>query len=270
MFRYLRRIAGICCLLIIPLTGFAESAPAPARDTLVAALAEVDYPPFYFVSDGKLTGISIDVLEHVATELGLHVRYRRLSWPRVQQALKQGDVDMVTTYFYTPERARTVVYCDEPHTAESNQLFTRIDSGITFDGDLQSLAGHLIGTIKGYSYGAAFDHANDLKKDGVLDERTLVRMVLGHRFNLAIGNPFAIRLEAQRQGGLDQLQFLAPAVDRSPIYMAFSRRDARAEELAEKFTQRIRQLKTTPKYRAMVSRYGLDDANPATPAEHQD
>ncbi len=226
-------------------------------DELTAALAEVDYPPFYFVEQGQLTGISIDVLEHVAGNLGIRIRYTRLSWPRVLQSLEFGRVDMITTFFQTPARARYVVYTGESHASESNHFFTRKGSEVTFNGDLQTLSGYLIGTIRGYSYGDAFDDAGFLTTDAVLDERTLVRMVAGDRFKLAIGNPFAIRQEALNQGVADQLAFLDPAVDSSPIFMGFSRELKWADELAEHFTEAIRAFKDTARYQQLLERYAL-------------
>ncbi|MEQ5834838.1 transporter substrate-binding domain-containing protein [Marinobacter sp. NFXS9] len=246
-------------------SGWCWSDEAASTDTdepgrvLVAALAEVDYPPFYYTEAGHLTGISVDVLNYLADQLKLRITYKRLSWPRVLQSLERGRVDIVTTYSYTPERARDVIYVHEPHATEINVFFTRTDSDVSFDGDLHALSGQMIGMIRGYSYGLAFDDADFVHKDSVLDERTLVRMVAGKRFNVAIGNPFAIRLEASRQGVEDEIRFLSPPVDMIPIYMAISRQYPDAEGLADAFGDAIRHLKASPLYEDWLERYGMNE-----------
>ncbi len=94
-------------------------------------------------------------------------------------------------------------------------------------------------------------------KEKVLDEPTLVRMLVGQRFDIAIGNPFAIQLQAEAQGFNGQVQFLEPAVDRSPIYMAVSRRHPKALELASRLTGAIYEFKQTAAYQALLERYGM-------------
>lgn len=227
------------------------------RLSLTAALAEADYPPFYFREDDKLVGFSIEVLDYISRDVGVDIHYQRLSWPRVLKSLEDGRVDMVTTFSNTAERAPLVVYTGVPHAVERNHLFTVADSNVTFDGSMESLAADRIGAITGYSYGTEFDNANYLVVERVLDEPTLVRMILGRRFDIAVGNPFAIRLEAKKFGAEDQLRFLDPPVNRSPIYMAFSRKLPQALDLAAKFTTAILQFKQTDTYQQLLDKYQL-------------
>lgn len=241
--------------------GIASERAADQPDqTLTAALAEADYPPFYFRDNGQLVGFSIEVLDHVAQQVGVNIRYRRLSWPRVLQSLEDGQVDMVTTFSNTAERAPLVVYTGIPHAVERNHLFTVNGSEAVYDGDVESLAAYRIGAITGYSYGEAFDQARYLMVERVLDEPTLVRMVLGHRFDVAVGNPYAIRRVAAQTSAADQLRFLEPPVNRSPIYMAFSRKHPQALELAASFTKAILDFKATDTYQALLTKYDLRSA----------
>lgn len=241
-------------LVLSTMFALADAPPLVLR----AALAEADYPPFYYVdNNGTLTGVSVEVLHSIAQSANVRIEYHRHSWPRVLKSLETGDVDMVTTFFNTAERAPHVVYTGVPHTYESSQLFVLADSALEFQGDLQGLEGLTVGVIRGYSYGLAFDSSVLLKKEPVLDEPTLVRMLLSRRFELAIGNPFAIQLAASRLLAEKRLRFLQPEVDRSPIYMAFSRKHPQALPLAERFTGLIYELKQTSAYQQMHSKYGL-------------
>ncbi|MDX1756080.1 MAG: transporter substrate-binding domain-containing protein [Marinobacter sp.] len=254
-------LSGVLSLFTWQVTGAMPNSQSDGDDAiptkLTAALAEADYPPFYFVDDGRLQGISIEVLERIAERLNLEVSYRRLSWPRVLQSLQDGQVDMVTTFSNTAERAPSVVYAGVPHAVENNHLFSRAGDDISFHGQLEDLAAYRIGAIRGYTYGEAFDSADYLLKESVLDEPTLVRMVMGGRFDVAVGNPFAIRRAAGEEQRAAALQFMDPPVNRSPIYMAFSRRNPAALELAARFTTTLVEFKQTPAYRQLLDKYGL-------------
>ncbi|SDW35294.1 substrate-binding periplasmic protein [Marinobacter mobilis] len=260
-YSFLSILTSACLLVVSALAASPGVADEISQNlTLTAALAEADYPPFYFRDDNQLVGFSIEVLDHVAKTVGVRVQYQRLSWPRVLQSLNDGRVDMVTTFSNTAERAPLVVYTGIPHAVERNHLFARNDSDVSYDGNIDSLAGYRIGAITGYSYGDDFDHASYLAVERVLDEPTLVRMVLGNRFDLAVGNPFAIRLEATKLGAAEHLRFLDPPVNRSPIYMAFSRKHPLALDLAAAFTAAILQFKATETYQGLLDKYDLRGA----------
>lgn len=258
----LRRIVVSVCMVVASALASSPgiASDAPQNLALTAALAEADYPPFYYRDEGQLVGFSVEVLKHVAEMVGVSVHYQRLSWPRVLQSLKDGRVDMVTTFSNTAERAPLVVYTGIPHAVERNHLFARHESDVSYDGNIDSLAAYRIGAITGYSYGDDFDNASYLMVERVLDEPTLVRMVLGNRFDLAVGNPFAIRLEAAKSGAAEQLRFLDPPVNRSPIYMAFSRKHPQALELAAAFTAAILEFKATEAYQTLLDKYDLRGA----------
>ncbi|WP_020410736.1 transporter substrate-binding domain-containing protein [Hahella ganghwensis] len=76
----LKTLWGVTLLVAL----FASQVYAAERLTCVrAVLAEVDYPPFYYMKDDELIGISVEVLNQVADQLNLEIEYIRLSWPRV-------------------------------------------------------------------------------------------------------------------------------------------------------------------------------------------
>jgi ABC-type amino acid transport substrate-binding protein len=205
----------------------------------------------------SLEGISIDVLKYVAEYLDIDIKYERMPWPRVLKSLEHGHVDLVTTFFNTAERAPFVVYTGIPHTFESSVFVVPSKSEIVFDGNLNTIYPYRIGAIKGYSYGESFDNNEDLIVERVLDEPTLVRMIASGRYAIAIGNGFAIDLEAQRQGVSDNIKMLSTPVDSSPIYMAFSRQHEDALELSSRFTDAIAVLKKTEEYQGMLQKYDM-------------
>ncbi|MCG7496205.1 transporter substrate-binding domain-containing protein [Vibrio sp. Of7-15] len=248
-------IAIFCILLTFSLHSHASEKQIPS--VLTIALADVDYPPFYFKDNDTFSGISIEVLEHIADDLGFTLRYQRSSWQGALNSLKTGKADLITTMFYTEERAQFALYPDEPHALEVNQFVTRPELSIHYNGDLNTLKQYRIGMISGYTYGNEYDKANFLKKDRVNNEHQLIKMLIGKRFELAVGNPFAIKLQADRLGVSHQIVLLEPAVDISPIYMAISKKTPNATYLIQQFSKSIKNLKRTPKYSSMLKKYQM-------------
>ncbi len=150
----LKTLWGVVLVLAV-LSSHALSDEKPTR--VRAVLAEVDYPPFYYVRDGEMAGISIEVLNHISNQINLNTSFIRLSWPRVLKSLEDGSVDLVTTFFNTAERAPFVVYTGVPHAYEINTFFALKKHEVSFNGHLESLSAHRIGMIRGYSYGHKFD-----------------------------------------------------------------------------------------------------------------
>ncbi|WP_157678292.1 substrate-binding periplasmic protein [Oleiphilus messinensis] len=254
----------ICLLFIVQCTGaaaeqrFTAGSDANTKN-LSAALAEADYPPFYFVDDkDRLSGISIDVLEYIAPKLGYSIDYKRLSWPRVLKSLELGSVDMVTTFFNTGERATHVVYTGVPHAVESNHFIALSSTTVTYTGNLSDMESLSIGTIRGYSYGQTFDDADFLKKVPVLDEPTLVRMLFASRFEIAVGNPFAVKLQVKRQGYQRELRVIEPPIDVSPIYMGVSRKHTEALGIAAELTSAIVKFRNADQYKKLLQKYGME------------
>ena len=77
-------------------------------------------------------------------------------------------------------------------------------------------------------------------------------------FDIAVGNKPAILMQAKKSGLEGEITFLAPTVDNGPNYFAFSRARDDANELAQEYTNGIREFIDTPAYRNILEKYGFD------------
>ncbi|MCJ8312955.1 MAG: transporter substrate-binding domain-containing protein [Saccharospirillaceae bacterium] len=239
-------------ILYIPLISFSSQVQ------LTVALGETDYPPFYFVQDGKYYGSSLEIAEAVAKRLDIELVYERYPWSRVLKNLETGTVDMVIHFFNTPERASSVIHTGVPHIFESSYLFVRENSDIVFDGDLKKLQQYDISNISGYSHGKDYDNANYLNKMPVSAEDNLVNMLIRNRFDIAVGNKPTILMSAKKDGIDDKIKFLTPIIDEGPCYMAFSRIKPNSKALAAMFTEEIIEFKKTDEYKNILKKYNFD------------
>lgn len=227
---------------------------------LIAAMADQDYPPYYYFDEqsGRWSGISVEVCEHIARELGYTLSYERYPFSRLLHLVSAGTADIACTLFNTAERAPGLVYTSVPHVFEDIWAFSRRGTP-GWDGlDVAWLRQFQLGGVRAYFYGKTFDDDGTFEKLMVNNEEQLIKVLLGGRIVYALGNKPAIELQARRLGVLDQLRFLEPPVYKGPIYIGISRSRDDALKLAADFTRSLVRFQATPEYRAILDRYGVE------------
>jgi PAS domain S-box-containing protein len=64
-----------------------------------------DNPPIVFRDNaGEVTGLTIDILKHVAKDHNWTLKFKHGAWPEHYDALQKGSIDMLAGIAYTPER----------------------------------------------------------------------------------------------------------------------------------------------------------------------
>jgi polar amino acid transport system substrate-binding protein len=227
---------------------------------LIAAVADVDYPPFYYydAEKGRWAGISVDVCEAVAKELGYSLQYERYPFNRMLQSLSSGQADIACTLFNVGESKGNFIYTSVPHAFEDIWVFTRAGTAHWEEFDLEWLIGRSLGGVRGYFYGKAMNDAARFDKLLVNNEHQLIRILLGGRVNYALGNKPAIERQARAMGVIDRLDFMEPSVYRGPLYIGITSARADAHQLAADFTRVLVEFRRTPEYRALLQYYNLD------------
>lgn len=239
------------------LTYLALALPFPlCAGTLTVALGDQDYPPFYFVDEHtqQLRGISVDVCNALAEQLGYELEYRRFPFVRLLNNLELGKVDMACTLFNTYDRAPGAIYVSVPHAVEEIELIrlrapTEPTPGDQYNGAPLKLAG-----VRGYYYGPGAQADLTLYNE----DTQLPLSLINHRVDAVLSNLPTFRYFARLQGLNDE----AWETDDTPwfsgpVYIAFSRSTADSQRLASEFTAALVGLRTSARYDDMLARYGL-------------
>lgn len=226
-------------------------------ESLKVGLGELDYPPFYYVNDDKITGIAIEIAQEVARRSGYTLDYHRVPWKRLQYKLREGSLDMVILYFKTQERARDVIYTDIPHVYENSYIVVPKTMQLQFDGSLRSISDKQFFYVRGYSHGKDFDSADYLNKQTVNNETELLRRITSGRPFIGVGNKPALLMYSEQAKLSDKIRFLEPPIDRGENYMAFSKKRSDAKVLAALFSKHFKQYSETEDYQKVLSKYGF-------------
>ncbi len=109
----------------------ADNHPKPGKtpDRIVTVGTDHDYPPFEYVDEqGSAQGFNIDLLKSIAETMGLTLKITTGPWKEIRSALENGQVNMVSGMYYSPERNMNVDF-SVPFIQVHLSMFTRDDSG---------------------------------------------------------------------------------------------------------------------------------------------
>ncbi len=182
-------------------TGVKANSSLPEKDrvTLTVVVDETGYPPFNYEEDDEIKGFAVEILNYMKANSNYDFEFKARPWPRALHLVEQGQADLILTLFKTPKREQAYHFIEPSYSYEVNQFFTLVDNKVSFNGQLQQLTPYSIGTIREYSYGNTFDQANYLNKLPALNEQILLKLLLGKRVDIIIGNPFVFTKMATKE-----------------------------------------------------------------------
>ena len=224
---------------------------------LTVGFSDTDYPPFNFEKNGIYQGFTIDVLKYIEANSSFVFKFIKLPWPRVLQSVKNGDVDVVATLFKTKPRESFYAYVEPAYGFEVNQFVSLKSNAFQYNGNLHSLSDVTIGTVREYSYGKSFDQADYLNKKAVIDEGTLVKVLLGGRVDLIIGTPMTFFHILRKEFKSEAVQMITPIIERTPVYFALTKKRNNYQSIQQQLGQIVSQFKMTAGYQKLFDKYNL-------------
>lgn len=124
------RIAMVVFLLLGVFSVHGQS-----KDLAVGVTAE--FPPFAFVDDhGQPTGFNVELILALGEVLGWNVDITVGTWSEIMDKLTTGEVDVLASMFYTPERAEQFALSTR-HSVATGDVFTRSGMRVTHVEDLR-------------------------------------------------------------------------------------------------------------------------------------
>ncbi|ADQ85810.1 diguanylate cyclase/phosphodiesterase with PAS/PAC sensor(s) [Methylovorus sp. MP688] len=105
-----RRLASRMCMahiMALALLGF-SAISAHAQPQTLRVISDDNYPPYLFRdASGNLEGYQMDIWKRWEQETGIKVELIATHWDQAQQALLNGDADVIDMMFRTPDRDAT-------------------------------------------------------------------------------------------------------------------------------------------------------------------
>ncbi len=112
-------------------------------------VSDIGFAPYSMVTQGKPSGIDVDVIREAAKRAGLSIDIQFKPFEQMIAMVKDGSCDGAFTLFRTPERERIARFMDAvPVHLSDYVLFTKVGNTFTFN-SYNDLSGKIIGRVAG-------------------------------------------------------------------------------------------------------------------------
>ncbi len=232
---------------------------AHARNTLLVFSADAA-KPLVWKEEGQIAGPIGDIIMSVFNNLGVKVKSPNLPWPRALRMMEAGKIDMILTMFYTPERAKFMVY-SVPYTQAHSSVFVKKGRKFSYS-KWKDLIGRM-GLVTLYdSYGAEFDKfAKDhLEFYYVGSWQQITKMLIAERGDFTIRQKRPALIEIAKMGFQGKIVPLPVPLTKQDVYITFSKKSPFLKYLP-KVNQQIQEMRDNGTIEKMLNKATLDSIN---------
>lgn len=193
--------------------------------------------------DAKISGIDVEIIRKIATEMRLDIIFVRCAWKRCLHEMKTGRTDILSSVYKKPERELFLNYLDAPYlTHLPISFYYKKGNPITITRYADLYAYKDIGVLRGASYFEKFDRDNRLSKYEVSHQSQLLQLVAAGRIPLMAGYIPTVNYRLFSEGFGDQIRKAVYTYNEpASVYIVISKNSPFAGRLQE-FNQIHRRL----------------------------
>lgn len=210
-----------------------------------------EYPPFNFTEEGKLTGLSTEVVQQLAKKIGHPEKIEMLPWARAYGLIQQSDGQILFSMTRTEEREKMFKWVG-PIASNKWVFFAKKGSGITLGSLEDAKKVEKIGTYKDDAAESFIKAEGFTNIDSVVNDDQNVPKLMAGRINLWIVGELQGIHKAKAKGVADQLEKVLDVKD-TQLYIAFSKNTSDAE--VAKWQAALDAMKADGSYDALIMKY---------------
>lgn len=222
--------------------------------------AEDDWYPYTAYRDGRIQGMSVDIVEAAFAASDTPVELVHYPYSRCMQMTQEG---MLAACFNTAPDARIeadYLTPEEPLFSDDILLWARADE-MPANGKPQDLAGRKVAVTIGYEYGARLDNDPQVIRIPVRRDLSGFLMLQRGRVDFVAAYRGTAQALFRENPQLDG-QFVAlETLDSPTLYLSFSRRYPAAADLLKRFDKGMRRLRKDGRYQEILERWQHAAAN---------
>lgn len=201
-----------------------------------------EFPPFNYLENEEITGISTEVVRATLTKAGLQANIRLYPWARAYRMVSEQENVLIYTLARTPEREELFKWIGPiapPIRAALFKLATRTDIVIT---SLEDAKQYNIGVVRddgGHQILLQYGFENERNLFPVAQGEQNIRKLLAGRIDLLFSENMFVTMKMKALDlPLSQIEEALLAME-IPNYMAFSKQtsDAMVERVRAAFDQ---------------------------------
>ena len=189
-------------LLAVYSTSLIPTSFAVNDSDVILVGVHANFPPQYSIDEntGEPAGFAIDVMDEIARNSGLNIRYVVFdTWPEMNQAMKDGVIDVQANVGIAPERTE---YLDFTTPVETFHISIIVRSSTTDINDIDDLQGRKVAAVKdnlGLTIMQEYEKADLIIFDSL--DKAFLSLISGTTDALVYPEP--IILQIARNSGLE-------------------------------------------------------------------
>ena len=243
----IRRL-GLMVLLFTPTMASAENPEL----TIVTE----NIPPFNYVKDGNIQGLSVDILNAILKDLNIEAKIRVYPWTRAYQYALNNKNVLIFTIAKTPERRALFKWVG--NIVESKQfLYVRPYRKDIVINNLEDVKNYRVGVVRKtlrseFLKGKGFEPNVNLFFVNSYEQN--LKMLLRDRIDIWAVNEYTYYFTLKQLNVKKHQLKTALKLDlTSDMQMAFNRDTS--DELVDKFRTSLESFKASPSYQEILSSY---------------
>jgi polar amino acid transport system substrate-binding protein len=224
-------------------------------------LATSYYPPYEYTVNGKIQGLSVEVVEAVFQRMEQPIELIELPFSRALKYLENGKVDGAFQLIITAERRNYTDFSNEIIVNETVSGFALSDSLIDYSSQFEDMAGLRIAMLQDFSYGVAMDEA--IAKDMFRDVKRLTNatdmflLLASNHVDLVIGDVLSTRFNFELINQTHQYPMIkkhTADIEVTPTYLGFSAKN-KLSKIRDAFDLELKAMKLDGSYQQIVNRW---------------
>lgn len=219
--------------------------------------------PFEYEQNGISTGITVDIVDTILSQLGFTVRFKQMPFKRAVEDAKTGKADAVMSVVKTAEREEHFFFPTEPLVIWGQYLYFPKDKVVPFKQDLQALEGLKIGTARGFTYPDYFMNSELIERKVVNADLINLKKARVGRIDAFVCDNVNCQLlikEHQMEGLFTMYRETPISLDK--VFIAFSKKSEvlyQYPDLPKKFSQALKRLNGEGIIAEIKSKYGITE-----------
>lgn len=223
----------------------------PQNPKTVVAAVPRHWPPQFAINDkGEPIGFAIDVIEEVAQQAGLQIKYLiKDSFAAAVDALRSGEADLIPNSGIIPRRLKNYAFTIPTETFVVS-LFVRSDSDDI--SSVSDLPGNSVGVVETNVGVDLFRNHQDVKVRVYRDVRTAIFELVGGRIDALIyPQPVVLKL-VENIGIEDRIKIVGKPLKEIKRGIRFRKESV---ELHSVFNKATKQFLATPTYQNIYAKW---------------
>ncbi len=210
-----------------------------------------DYPPFNYTDNGKLTGLSTDVMMELGKRINHPTDFELLPWARAYQLIQKKDGQILFSMTRTEAREKLFKWVG-PLASNNWVFFAKKGSGITVSSLDDAKQVKKIGAYKDDAAELFLKNEGFTNLDSVLKDTQNVPKLMAGRIDLWIVGELQGIHKAKAQGVHEDLEKVMD-VKATQLYIAFSKNTS--DEDIAKWQKALDDMKADGSYDTILKKY---------------